>query len=80
MARCEVFVIGLVLAVAFNSVQCSNIESNIAVNVVPNLTKFLLENPGAKLQPLFKETKAVGPSQYIQTTYRFGQRSIGKAK
>ena len=80
MAHLEIFAVALILGVAFNFVACSSdeIQSNIEVSVVPDMAKYLIENPGLKLQPMIKEVKTNGPSQYTTLTYRLGYRVAGK--
>lgn len=80
MARVEIFAVGLILAVAFNFVACSSdeIQSDIQVSVVQDMDKYLNENPDLEVQPLIKETKENGPSQYMTIAYRLGYRIAGK--
>lgn len=77
MARFEIFAVGLVLAVAFSFAACDEIQSDIKVSVVPDMEKFLIENPGLKVQPLAKDVHINGPSQYTTLTYRLGRRIAG---
>lgn len=79
MARQVIFVIGLVLAVAFNFVEGSLDQSNFAVNVVSDMDKFLNENPGVKAQPLIKQTR-MAATPYAHLIYRIGGRVAGKLK
>lgn len=78
MARFEIFAVGLVLAVAFNFVACDEMQSDIEVSVVPDMEKFLIENPGLKVQPLVKDVQVNGPTPYTTLTYRLGRRIAGK--
>lgn len=80
MARLGIFAVGLFLAVAFNYVACSSdeIQSDIQVSVVPDMAKYMLENPGLKVEALVKDMKVNGPSQYATLTYRIGRRIAGK--
>lgn len=77
MVRTEIIVVGLILAVTFHSVECSNAELGSDIHVVESLAEFLNANPGVKLQPLMKEEKTDGPSPYIQLIHRAGGRISG---
>lgn len=79
MARFEIFAVGLALAVAFNFVACSSDQIQTEIKVVENMDKYLEENPGLEVQPLIKEIKENGPSQYFAITYRLGYRIAGKS-
>ena len=80
MARLEIFTVALTLTVAFNVVACLSNEnqSNIKVSVVPSMAKYLIQNPGLKVQPLIKETKVNTPVQYATRIYSIGYRVSGK--
>lgn len=77
MVRSEIFVIGFILAFAFNCVECSSdeIDSNIQIAVVENMDDFMVQNPGLYAQEL---QKFEGPSQKTRLTYRIGGRINGK--
>lgn len=79
MARLDMFVVGLLLAIAFNFVACEQVDEILAdVEVVSDMDKYLEENPGLEVQELVKEVKENGPSQYLTLTYRLGYRIAGK--
>lgn len=80
MASLNIFVISLVLAVAFNFVQCSNdgIESNIEVLTVSDISDYMLKHPEVKVQPLEEKILPSGASPYIQKQYTIGYRIQGK--
>lgn len=80
MARQLIFVVGLVLAAAFNLAEGSidALESNIKVTIVSDIDQFLNENPGLKAQPLIKQTQTAGAEQYVRLLYRIGSRISGK--
>lgn len=75
MARLEIFVVGLILAITLNFVACSS-ESKIEVSVVPDMAKYLKENPDIKVQPLIKHTNEALP--YGGIKYTLGKRIAGK--
>lgn len=81
MARLEILAVGFILAVTLNLVTCSNnkIESKIEVSIVPDMDKYLIQNPGLKGQPLLKDTKVNGISPYVMISYTLGKRIAGKA-
>lgn len=80
MACLNIFVVSLVLAVAFSFVQCSNggIESNIEVLTVSDISDYQLKYPDVKVQPLKERILPRGASPYIQKQYTFGYRIQGK--
>lgn len=83
MARLQIFVVvGLMLAVSCNLVTCSNdeIESDGNVVVVPDMAKYLIKNPGLKVQPLLRDTKVSGIAPSAMLTYRLGKRIAGKSE
>lgn len=78
MARFVIFAVGLVLALAFSFVACSSDEIQSDIKIVPDMKKYLQENPGLKVQPLIKRVKVVGPS-YAKILYSIGYRVAGEA-
>lgn len=68
----------LALALVLKSANCSPVELNPNINVltVRNLTEFFDTNPSAKIiSPLIKETSIKGPK--IIFDYRLGNRING---
>ncbi|XP_031628579.1 uncharacterized protein LOC116344251 [Contarinia nasturtii] len=79
MARLNIFAVCFVSLFLYNFAQCSNkaLDSNVEVNFVQNLTDFLQQNPGIKLEPLEKIVKSNDPSTRIQIVHRIGNRIPG---
>lgn len=75
MVRLTILTICLILVVASNFVACSSDE--IEVSIVPDMTKYLMENPYVKMQPLAKHRN--GASPYGGIKYTLGKRVAGKA-
>lgn len=83
MVRSSVFVICLISILAFNFVDCSNsadnaFEPKVELKFVQNMTDFLADNPGVKLQQLANsETSTVRPANF-HLVHRLGHRINGK--
>lgn len=78
MARFEIVAVSLILAVTLNFMACSSdeIDSNIEISIVPDMAKYMMENPGQKMQPLITDISGVAP--YNQKKYTLGARVAGK--
>lgn len=79
MACLEILTVSLILAVAVNSVACSSdeIQSDIEVTIVPDITEFLTQNPGLEAQPLLNDTKLDDVSRSARIVYYLGYRTYG---
>lgn len=78
MARKEILVVSLILAIVVNSVACSSDEIQSDIKIVPHMAQFLIENPGLEVQQMIQSTKLSGVLPYAKIVYRIGYRIVGE--
>lgn len=81
MARFNVFVVGFILVVVFDLVQCSITRTESNIEVLRNLSNYFSyssESPVRKLQSLAVKSIVNGTKAYQLIRYSHGNRQKGK--